>query len=291
MNVLNQKVSMFSSYRDADPKEVILFDFLTSKEYVDEVNEIRKVEDKKVKDELKSKLPAITPSGLFDKRRSASNLIKHTGIIQVDIDKQDNEHLKMQEVKKLLEDIEQVSFASYSVSGNGLFALIQIKYPEKHKEHFLSLEYDFKNDFNIVIDKSCKDVSRLRGYSYDEAYYFNEDALIYNQLFQVTKTIKPKVKKLITEPITERHDFHKALRIIEQYNLDITGNNEQWFEILCSIANEYGETGRGFAHFVSQYSSLYDNDRCDKDYNRALKSNYRYNIGTFYHYLKLQYIA
>jgi hypothetical protein len=286
MSVLNQKVSMFSSYRDAEPKEVMLIDFITSSKYVDEVNTIRETNDKKKKDALKSKLPAITPSGLFKDRRCASNLIKHTGLIQVDIDKKDNEHLKMNEVKKLLTDIEQVCFASYSVSGNGLFALIKIKHPEKHKEHFIALEEDFKEDFNIIIDKSCKDVSRLRGYSYDKDYYINEDALIYDRLFEVKKPIKPKVIKLINNPITEKHDFYKALKIIDINRLDITGNNEQWFEILCSIANEYGESGRGFAHLISQYYLLYNYNRCDNDYSRALKKNYSYNIGTFFYYLK-----
>ncbi|KAB1068040.1 hypothetical protein F6U93_07845 [Tamlana haliotis] len=288
MSILKQKVSLFSSYKDADPKTVMLYDFITSDKFKNEVDVIRSTNNKALRNSLKSRLPAITPSGLFNERRSISNLVKHTGLIQVDIDKQDNEHLKMCDIKEILKDIEQICFASYSVSGNGLFGLIEVSNPEKHKEHFLALEEDFKNDFNIIIDKSCKDVSRLRGYTFDDDFYINENALIYDQLIHPKEKTKhkPKVIKLIHESITKEDDFYKALEVIERNRLDITGSNEQWFDILCSIANEFGESGRGFAHVISQYSNLYDYSRCDKDYSRAINNSYSYSIGTFYYFLK-----
>jgi BT4734-like, N-terminal domain/Primase C terminal 2 (PriCT-2) len=289
MSVLSKKVSCFSSYRDVIPKEVKLIDFLTSKKYADNVDKIRHAKTKDEIDMLKSKLPAITPSGLFHTRRAAENLVSHTGLIQIDIDGKDNKHLNISKTKELLKEIQQVCYCAFSVSGKGLFALVQISTPEKHKEHFLALERDFKEDFNIIIDKSCKDVSRLRGYSYDPEYYVNDNALIYEKLFKVKSKTLPVINKVYSEPLNEVDTFYKALKIIENNHLDITGSNEQWFSILCSIANEFGEGGRGFAHLVSQYSTLYENNRCDKDFSRALKTNYSYGLGTFYHYLK-QYL-
>lgn len=286
MSVLRQKVSYFNSYRDVIPKDVILIDFLTSDKYKKEVDKIRTAPAKQERDKLKSQLPAITPSGLFHTRRAVDNLVSHTGLIQIDIDAKDNPDIDISVLKYELSLIDNICFAAYSVSGKGLFALIPISNPTKHKEHFLALEQDFKEDFNIVIDRSCKDVSRLRGYSYDSDYYINEDAIIYSKVIEVKPYVKPSVRRLHTAPITDGDTFFKALKLIEHNHIDITGDNEQWFTILCAIANEYGEAGRGFAHIISQYSILYDGNKCDKDYNRALKSNYSYSIGTFYYYLK-----
>lgn len=289
MSVLNQIVSVFKNYRDNIPKDVNLLKFLTSNKYKSEVEQIRSANTKQEKDALKAKLPAITPSGLFHTKRKVENLSHHTGLIQIDIDGKDNPYLNMAETKELLKQVEQVCFCAYSVSGNGLFALVPIAEPNRHREHFLALEEDFKYDLNIVIDKSCKDVTRLRGYSYDENYYMNENALVYEGLTEPKQLVLPQVKTVHIEPVNEADDFYKALEIIICNMLDITGSNEQWFSILCGIANEFGEGGRGYAHIVSQYSELYDSGRCDADYNRALSSNYSYGIGTFYHYFK-QYV-
>lgn len=288
MNVLNQTVSVFRNYRDNIPKDVNLLKFLTSNKYKSEVEQIRSVKTKQEKDALKSKLPAITPSGLFNTKRKVENLVHHTGLIQIDIDGKDNPHLNMADTKELLKQVEQVCFCAFSVGGNGLFALVPIAEPKLHKEHFLALEEDFVYDLNIVIDKSCKDVTRLRGYSYNEDYYINENALVYEGLTQPKQLVLPQVKKVQVEAINEADDFYKSLEIITNNMLDITGSNEQWFSILCGIANEYGEGGRKYAHIVSQYSELYDYNRCDADYSRALSSNYSYGIGTFYHYFKQQ---
>ena len=289
MSILNQKVSFFRNYMDNIPKDVELLKFLISPKYKFEVEQIRNVETKKERDALKCKLPAVTPSGLFHSKRCIKNLVSHTGLIQIDIDGKDNTHLNLKETKELLMDIQQVCFCAYSVGGNGLYALIPISDPSKHKEHFLALEEDFKNDFNIIIDRSCKDVTRLRGYSYDKDYYIRENALVYEGLVEPKQLVLPQINKVHIEPVNEADDFYQCLEIISNNMLDITGSNEQWFSILCAIANEFGEGGRGYAHIVSQYSELYDFNRCDTDYSRALNVNYSYGIGTFYHYFK-QYI-
>lgn len=290
MSILHQKVSCFRNYRDNIPKEVELLKFLTSDKYKSEVEHIRKAKTKKEKDALKSNLPAITPSGLFHTKRKAENLVHHTGLMQIDIDGKDNTHLNLADTKELLKQVEQVCFCAYSVSGNGLFALVPILHPQRHKEHFLALEECFKYDHNIVIDSSCKDVTRLRGYSYDKDYYMNENALVYEGLVEFKTCNVTYPEKVHIEPINKGGDFYSVLKIITDYCIDITGSNEQWFTILCAIANEYGEGGRGYAHIVSQYSQLYDYNRCDADYSRALSTNYSYGMGTFYHYFK-QYIS
>ena len=87
MSVLHKKVSYFKSYRDAKPKDIMLYDFLVSDKHKNEVDNVRNAKTKGEKDRLKSRLPAVTPSGLFHTRRAVANLINHSGLIQIDIDK------------------------------------------------------------------------------------------------------------------------------------------------------------------------------------------------------------
>ena len=287
MQFLDKKVSLFKSYRDTIPKEVILFDFLTSTKHKKQVIEIRNTKCKNDIARLKARLPAITPSGLFHTKRSSKNLLCHSGLIQIDIDAKDNLGLNMNNLKSNISFLDYVCFASFSVSGKGLFALVPISQPDKHLQHFLALEKDFK-DINIIIDNSCKDVSRLRGYSYDPEYYINESSIIYNKIIELDHMNHKKEIAIYRKSslIKKGSTFYKALKLISSNKIDITGDNQQWFSILCAIANEFGENGQDFAHLISKNSPLYDFERCKRDYERALSTNYNYGLGTMYYYLK-----
>ena len=67
-SVLNVDVSCFRDYYSTKTVNVNLLTWLRSAKYQHEVNTIRQLMDKKQRDKLKAKLPAITPSGIFSKR-------------------------------------------------------------------------------------------------------------------------------------------------------------------------------------------------------------------------------
>lgn len=175
--------------------------------------------------------------------------------------------------------------------GSGLFALVPIAYPERHREHFLALEQFMYERHNIVVDSSCKDVCRLRGYSYDPDYYINENALVYKDILEPPTTSYSNQQALSHDYFQSDDTFRKAMEIIVMYQLDITGDYSQWFPIMCGIANEFGENGRSVAHAVSMYSPKYDEDACHTVYTDALKNQYGYTIGTFYHYFKQYFVT
>jgi len=287
MRYLDKTVSVFKNYMDANPlKSIKLRTFLTSTKYKDKVERIRSIQNKKERNRLKAQLPAVTPSGLFKTKRAAANLVEHSGLIQLDIDGKDNEHLDMQEVKEILMELPIVAYCGFSVSGAGVFALVPIAQPNRHREHFLALEQYMLQWHDIVIDKSCKDVCRLRGYSYDENYYINEDALIFKDIIEQTTNSYSNPEALSNNYFKQDDNFKKALEIIMMYQIDITGDYPQWFPIMCAIANEFGEQGRSFAHAISMYSLKYNENACDTVYSDALHNHYGYSIGTFYHYFK-----
>lgn len=179
MSILDKNISCFKDYRTAEnPAEINLVTWLTSEKYADKVKYIRGCEDPDEIKGLKASLPAVTVSGLFS-ARNMEGLIQHSGLICIDIDRKENPNLvNWHEVPEILAKIPNVAYCGLSVSGNGYFAIIPIRYPEKHVLHFHALYADFLR-MGLVIDKACKDVCRLRGYSYDPNPYFNHEARPY----------------------------------------------------------------------------------------------------------------
>jgi len=184
MSVLNKTVSMFMSALDTKPVEVNLVDWLTNDYGSSLVNQIRVTSDKKQRDELKKKLPCITPSGLFSKR-SKAGLTTHSGLVAFDID---NVGDSLEDVRALVVGIPNVAYCGLSVSGNGLWGLIPVSQPDKHEAHFRAIEVAFKT-IGIAIDKACKDVSRLRFYSTDPLAHFNHHAVTFEHLYYDPKPV------------------------------------------------------------------------------------------------------
>lgn len=289
-SILDIEISCFANYLSTEPKNINLLVWLNSKKYWAKVEKIRTTRDEKRKKYLKSQLPAITPSGIFSKRDSES-LLKHSGFIQFDIDFKDNTHISNYgELKQQISNIKEVAYCGLSVSGKGYWGLIPISDPTKHQQHFEALILNFKN-LGITIDKSCKDVSRLRGYSFDDEAYFNHSA---NKFYGIiTKEVKkiPRNKQFsISNSASTKNKVEKYLNIIQEKGIDITGDYNTWFSIGCAFANEFGESGREYFHIVSKMSDKYEYARTDKDYNRWLKKEHSYSIATFFHFCKIHNI-
>jgi hypothetical protein len=175
-SVLDVEVSCFKNYNTAgNPANVSLMAWLTSSKYKDKVEAIRTTEDKQTRGELKSHLPAITPSGLFS-YRSQNSLLIHSGLIQIDIDNLDEGDLEA--IKKDLQTLDEIAYLGLSVSGRGLWGLIPMpRDPEFHRDYFEVLSQTFKELIGITLDDKPKNVASLRGYSYDPEAYFNHSAI------------------------------------------------------------------------------------------------------------------
>lgn len=130
-------------------------------------------------------LPCFTPSGTFITRKS-SEIKQHSGLICLDIDKDCS---KLEQIK----DDHYTLCVHKSFSQNGL--AVYVKIPSNINTHlfsFLSLERYYKEKYDINIDKSCKDISRLRFLSYDAGLYFCQDAKEYKELYTPTPTVTYK---------------------------------------------------------------------------------------------------
>jgi len=244
-----------------------------------EYKPIYKVKDI-VKTTYKPNLPAITPSLQYKvngKRGNKSDIIQHTGFIQYDIDFKENKHITNYfELKEQLKKIPEIVSCMLSVSGNGFWGLVAISDTSKHLQHFQALENAFKS-INIVIDTACKDIGRLRGYSYDKEPYINENAKVFTALYEPRKPKKiiPKINNYSNgnNTYSNKTRVESCLNKIQAQNIDITADYHTWVQLAYSIASEFGISGKQYFHITSQYYSGYNYKESDTLYSNACKNN------------------
>lgn len=247
-------------------------------DYQEEVEQIRAEKDKKARDKIKAMLPAATISGTFSERKKVG-LIQHSGFIAIDIDAQDNPKVdSWASVRDKLAEVKNIFFSALSVSGNGVFLVVPIYSPKQHEKHFDALKWDFAR-LGYVIDKSCRDVSRLRGISYDPEGKINYEAIPYQRVYSATRSVTGSLK-------SPTDDLERIIDKILQSGADITNGYENWFEVGRALANEYGEGGRAYFHRLSQGFHKYKPTDCDRQFNACLKSPGRASKGTIFHLAK-----
>ena len=285
-SILDIEVSGFSSYHDATPKTVNLLQWLQDDSKKKKVEEIRALTDKERVNKMKATLPAITVSGTF-KMRKKEDLIAHSGLICIDIDEKDNQHLgNYHETKRILSTAPFVAYCGLSVSGTGYFAIVPLLYPDKHEQHFAALARLFKT-MKINIDAACKDITRLRGYSWDSESYINHNATPFAYIVDDKEPDIPFEKstgKNTTQEGKTKEKVEQCIMEIKAKCIDITDAYSKWLEVGFALATEFGEAGRQYFHQVSQYHCGYKSDEADTKYTDLLKTNKaKFNIGTFFH--------
>lgn len=279
MKHLDKTVSIYRNVTDNIGTTTILRTFLLSDKYKTEIEHLRTITDKQQRNELKKLLPCITPSGIFEPTRATENLTEHNGLICIDIDAQDNRHIEnFVNLKEQISKLNEVLYCSLSASGNGYFVIIPILNPKQHREHFKAIQEDFSK-WGVVIDANCKDVTRLRGYSYDPQPYINENAKVYRRV------VLPTVKYTTQSSFDAPDNISKIVDIAVRNGINMCEYYSDWVAVGCSLASELGESGRMYFHALSRQSTKYKQAECDKKYNECLKAN-RIGIGTFFHIAK-----
>jgi P4 family phage/plasmid primase-like protien len=130
-------------------------------------------------EELKKRLPAVTPSGRFG-RRAKDCLIEHSGLMPADLD---NLGEKLPLVRKQLEGSPYLFALFLSPSGYGLKAWVKVP-PDasKHLASFRAVEHHVRELTGVQIDQSGKDPARLCFASFDPDAYHNPSAIELNPL-------------------------------------------------------------------------------------------------------------
>ena len=278
------EITVYRGVKDRIGHLSTLHDFLTNVD-VSAIAELRSCTDAERKRKIKMSLPQATISGIFSPTRLADNLVRHSGLICVDIDRKDNEHIDNFDmlIEDVLSWIEEVAYAAHSVSGEGYFVIIPLRYPQLHKAQFEQLVRVFA-DMGIHIDRACSDVCRLRCQSYDERPYMNIDAKPFSGIYRKPK--KPRVwcQCGYAESDVEEKVARLCREIVMQH-IDLTANYEDWVKIGAALSS-IGESGRQWFHLCSSQNSGYNSAECDRKFNNLLRSTRQIGIGTFFYYYR-----
>lgn len=265
----------------ADRQTITVYSFIDiikSDKYKVVAEAIRAEPDKDRRNVLKTALPSATVSGVFRERKK-DGLARHSGLICMDFDKLGD---KVSEYKEALRKDKHTLAIFTSVSGAGLAVIVQID-PLKHLETFEALEKYYYEHYSLVADVGVKDICRLRFFSHDPDAHINPQAEPFLKLPKPDK--KPK-KHYPYIPSTKT-DIGKIVQQAAQKGIDITdGSYIEWIRLAASLAT-LGESGRGYFHSLSQHSSKYNYQQCDKKFDNLLHSaTGNITIGTFYHFAK-----
>lgn len=293
-------------------KDIDILSFLTSDKYKHLICEIRATTDITHRRELKKKLPAITPAGVFYPSRKAENLISYSGYICVDIDGKDNPTIENWSVTAhYIGSLSPcVLYAGVSAGGNGCFAIYRIATPQRYAEHLASIVAEL-NGKGIIADKACKDIARLRFASYDPTPYINREPTTHTLPECVTSTANNGAKEAISRPQQVQADqvphraeknenraiianrpttlaierIERAVQELVERGLNIAEQHYDWVRIGFALASTYGEQARPLYHAISAQSSKYKRNECDAQFTLCLRSK-GISIGTLLDYFK-----
>ena len=278
------EITVYRGVKDRIGHLSTLHDFLTNVD-VSAIAELRSYTDAERKRQIKMSLPQATISGVFSPTRSAENLVQHSELICVDIDRKDNEHIENFDtlIEDVLSRIEEVTYAAHSVSGKGYFIIIPLRYPQLHKAQFEQLVRVFA-DMGIYIDRACGDVCRLRCQSYDKHPYINLDAKPFSGIYREPKKPRQWCQCGYTESDVEEK-VARLCREVAMRHIDLTANYEDWVKIGAALSS-LGESGRQRFHLCSSQNSGYNPAECDRKFNNLLRSTRQIGIGTFFYYCR-----
>lgn len=253
------KVSIYKN--SADTKSTIVEEItailsgIKSGRWQDECLKVMREKDENKRKELKRKIPGYTISGSFS-YRSRKNLIKHTDLIGIDFDKVENINAAFDILCK-----DQYSYAVFkSVSHLGLCAIVKID-GNKHLESFEGLQQYYFDNYNLTIDPTCKDITRLRYVSYDPDLNINEKSKTFKEYLKSKEVADLKIEI----PHNDKR-FGFVLNQIDEKEIDITGDYRQWIKLGFAIGGQYQENGLEFFKAISKYSDKYNEQICEKQY-------------------------
>jgi len=283
INYLDAEINYFKSISDTTPQTSTLNEILFSNKFDDQkkkVDRVRKEKDKDRKKVHKGSLLNYTVSCTFNDKRDSKNINTINPLICIDIDKQDNEQI-INKVSDILKDLDCVLYSSKSCSGAGYFCIIPISDPNRFSEHWNSLNEDFKK-MGITIDKACKDITRVRYFSYDDDYYYNPNAAIYSRLETSSKEkertkperdskagnqSKQRVNKYAIKNSEEYKKLKQLYKDCEKEDINLADDYSNWRTIAMALISQFGEDGKELFNNFSSLSDKYNEDETNDFYD------------------------
>jgi hypothetical protein len=300
--IFDTPVSVFRNAHSTQPATALLKQFLFGQKHRPAVDAVRAAQDKAKRNELKKHLPAATISGTFAVRK-IEGLERYNGLVALDFDAADNPGTTPDEMKERLAMFQEVAYAGLSASGAGVWAIVPTNNTD-WTEHGFVVQTLIKvmEKYDLYADKACKDVCRLRYFSYDTAPHIRDDV----RLFDAQRLIDYRRQKEAQQPaddpfkrprpiITREKAASKSdnertyeqveacISKAEQRGIDLTANYDDWVRMGMAIASEFGSTGEELFHRISCRHPKYSHTETEKKYLDFCRNGQRVKIGSFFH--------
>ena len=126
---------------------------------------------------------------------------------------------------------------------NGLCLIIKTQDRTTHLEHFLWAENYYFELLGVQIDKSCKDVPRLRFVSYDPDLFVATNAKIAGKKKE-TKAVKAANAKPVLPLLSTDTQVGRLVAEIAGNGINIAEDRNDWRNLAFAFSSEFGEGGR-----------------------------------------------
>ena len=240
---MNKQLTMYANAIDAvgladtiDTRLVV--ELIESEKYQVKTDHLRTLTGEEFKAFKCKQFPAVTWGGTFSPNRKVDNVLSYSGLICLDLDKLSAIELEGL-VQKLRHD-KKVYVAFISPSGKGIKVIYRTDNsdPKRHKLYFDQLRSSFKTQYNIEVDISGSDVSRLCFLCYDPNVYYNPDCdqctLYIDKAATLLGTNNQKVS------ISGNEIFAWCLKVHNRKHSFMSGNRNRYLTALVNFANDYG---------------------------------------------------
>jgi hypothetical protein len=211
----------------------------------------------------KKTLPAVTFCATFNFSRKKNNLKDYNYLLVLDIDKlSSNEY---QRIREALTSDNYVLSVWDSPSGNGVKGLVSLSYEFpinsanldlSHKSAFQKISTYFSDAYNITLDESGSDTTRLCFLSYDASIVIKSESqpFIIGQSDIIVPKIKEKANRVVSQSVSSRDilynpqnknsalnrkNIQSIIRFLEKRSLSITSNYDNWYKVAYAIADTF----------------------------------------------------
>lgn len=278
---LDVEVSFYDNPYDANSAKTInLKDFLMKKRFdvVDLVRQGETPEDRKnLKKEKMSSIPCVTVSGIFS-HHDNEHCTKPSGLMAIDIDNGESNDKIMQDVPKILKELDFIAYVGKSITGDGYFAICKVENPMHIERHFYAME-EILADKGITIDNSCKDLCRLRLCSNDDNFYYNPNATTFyheRERSSIRRKSEGGYKQQQYEGkpsiIADEKRLEQELENLKKSGGMLKDDYDTWFSLGMSLMTLGEEKGRRLFHGFSSLSKKYDKYECDEQFDKIINS-------------------
>lgn len=177
------KISEFGSVRSKQSQTISLQEYVNkvrSDTFKAQVEEYRRLADQPGHEAeaqaVKDRMPCIVPAGVCSGGHAVKNLVKHSGLLQIDMD---HTLLRTAEVCRLLCELPYVTVVHKSFSQNGVRAFVRVAAEDvmrNYEQLYAAVGEAVSRHAAHDYDSKCKILTQPSFYSWDANAYYNPDA-------------------------------------------------------------------------------------------------------------------